>query len=420
MFEPTTRDVCYLLPGASFGAGMVGFGADELEAVGLRPVFIDADGLSRRSTAVSELPEQTLRPSSLAEFDALVAGIARAGGVFVDCMVGLDEITLETRRVFSTLARHHADYIVVAAGELPPPPDDHSERSRARRRRAVGRKVLNLRQWLRLGARLAIRRLRARGRRYTLPWRVFTTHANRIETFISRYRFPRERVQWVNALDYGPCSTWLSQHDGLLPSEPFAVFLDEAAASHPDFETLDAQHLLIDSERYSSSMRQFFDEFEARTGLRVVIAAHPMSDYEGCPGFFGKREVLKAVSVDLTARSSAVIAHSSTAVGFAVIFDKPVVCVDTTEMIRVGYAAQVERIASGLGLFPLTIDDPVALSRFEWDPRRWPREGFADYRAKYLVSPEANGETTWKSVATALAERARDVAGAQESASSAG
>ena len=62
-------------------------------------------------------------------------------------------------------------------------------------------------------------------------------------------------------------------------SGPFAVFLDEDIPFHPDY-----LHLEVDafcpSDIYYPEINKFFEKFREETGLKVMIAAHPRSDYK--------------------------------------------------------------------------------------------------------------------------------------------
>lgn len=105
--------------------------------------------------------------------------------------------------------------------------------------------------------------------------------------------------------------------------EDYIVFADEYFPTHPDF------HILLgynaeqkDIEQYHYEMRRLFDFLENKLNKKVVIAAHPKSDYKG--GEFGFRDIIKNKTMNLIAKSSLVILHRSSSISYAVLADKPI------------------------------------------------------------------------------------------------
>jgi len=236
-----------------------------------------------------------------------------------------------------------------------------------------------------------------------LPARVFAGHSEALESYLGRTRLPRSAVTWVTSFDYDAYLAYLAARGGEAPEvEPIAVFLDEDASGHPDFGLLADSAMQMSAEEYSASLRRLFDAVERKTGLRVVVAAHPRADYATRPGFFGERDVVSGATVDLVARSSMVIAHASTAVSFAAISDKPLIMVKTASMMS-GYDATVDRIAAGLALEPVCSDEPGVLDGLDWDYANWSRAGYSAYLERYVRSQDAPADrTTWEIVAETL------------------
>lgn len=318
--------------------------------------------------------------------------------VFVDFLFGFSEPTFRGRYVLPAIVQAGGEYCVVPGGVLPPAAPSASL-SQLRRRLAlatnparlsdfVGRKVGRM-----LGATPVV----------PLPARVFAGHSEALESYLGRTRLPRSAVTWVNSFDYDAYLAYLAARGGEAPEvEPIAVFLDEDASGHPDFGLLADSAMQMSAEEYSASLRRLFDAVERKTGLRVVVAAHPRADYATRPGFFGERDVVSGATVDLVARSSMVIAHASTAVSFAAISDKPLIMVKTASMMS-GYDATVDRIAAGLALEPVCSDEPGVLYGLDWDYANWSRAGYSAYLERYVRSQDAPADrTTWEIVAETL------------------
>lgn len=105
--------------------------------------------------------------------------------------------------------------------------------------------------------------------------------------------------------------------------ENTAVFIDQYSPFHPDLQEYSNQDQL-DPDSYFSCLNGLFDRIESELGVPVVIAAHPRADYRATPGIFGGRRIFYGITPDLIARSQLVVAHDSIAVGYAIMFEKPI------------------------------------------------------------------------------------------------
>jgi len=106
----------------------------------------------------------------------------------------------------------------------------------------------------------------------------------------------------------------------------YAVFLDSNMVNH-----LDAPEgaYIMDASVYFSKMRAAFDQIE-KTGIQVVVASHPTSDYT--EQTFGGRSVFRGITAELVKYSELVIAHQSTSISYAILFEKPLLLIKTDEM----------------------------------------------------------------------------------------
>ena len=110
----------------------------------------------------------------------------------------------------------------------------------------------------------------------------------------------------------------------------YAVFIDEYFPLHPDL--LYFYHLnLSNVESYKYLMNRFFDYFEKHYGLEVVIAAHPKSKY--AVDDFNGRKVLKYHTPELIKNSEMVLMHSSAALSYVVMSNKPLAIIATNDYL---------------------------------------------------------------------------------------
>lgn len=335
--------------------------------------------------------------TDLRAFDAAVAEAAPRS-VFVDFMRGLADIDLEHTRVYRVLARHGARMYVVYAGGVPLP----SAMPEMRRGwRVLTAKLARASDPRALGSYVS-RRLIARAERagfFPRPDRVFASESDVVERYLRRRAIPRSALTSINSFDFDEWAAYVREH-GRPAEDGTCVFLDEGATGHPDDIILNTDSL--DSATYWRSMARLFDVIEAHTALRVHIAGHPRVDYSKHPDAFGGREVVTGRTVELVGRASLVVAHASTSVAFAVLFDRPLLIVRTARMT--GRRREVvEAMAAGLGTKAVDVDAPGALDELKLDYCRWPAEGREGYKRTYVTSPEAGGRTTWEIVADAAA-----------------
>jgi len=124
----------------------------------------------------------------------------------------------------------------------------------------------------------------------------------------------------------------------------YAVFLESSIVKHPDSEILGHttyRHINAPKETdetYYPALRSFFDDFEKRMGMRVIIALGPRIILsKDIVRKFGGREVISNDSSRLVRNSKMVFAHNTTSINFAVLWRIPLLIITTTLIDRVDY-----------------------------------------------------------------------------------
>ena len=180
------------------------------------------------------------------------------------------------------------------------------------------------------------------------------------------------------------------------------VFLDNYLPFHPD--ALDENDPIIPPEEYYPLLRRFLDHIERNYGVRIVIAAHPRSNYEKHQGCFGERPVIRGKTAELVMQAGFVILHSSASIAFAVLFRKPLIFV-TTDRLRQGrtgiaIGSLIDFLAATFSKKPINLN-----STFEID---WATELMIDSGAykRYItqyIKEEGSGDTpVWQVFANHL------------------
>jgi hypothetical protein len=195
--------------------------------------------------------------------------------------------------------------------------------------------------------------------------------------------------------------------DRPVPAEAsIGVFLDEYLPFHPDL-LYTGNPPPCPAEEYYPQLRQFFDHLEAEYGVHITVAAHPKSQYEHHPDYFGGRPVIRGDTPVMVQRAGFVILHASTSLNFAILFEKPVIFVTNRRIdanpgiCRLG--AILSTMASILGKKPVLLDEPCTL---DWHRELTvDREAYARYRDWYIKKQGTEERNTWDIVADAIISR---------------
>lgn len=111
--------------------------------------------------------------------------------------------------------------------------------------------------------------------------------------------------------------------------EKYIVFLDEFLPFHPDLLRIDKK--TISPEVYYPKLNKLFDKIESNTKTRIIIAAHPKSNYRN---EFDGRVSIKGKTPELVNNAEMVLAHSSASINLAVLSNKKVLLIYTDEFLR--------------------------------------------------------------------------------------
>lgn len=163
------------------------------------------------------------------------------------------------------------------------------------------------------------------------------------------------------------------------------VFLDQNQGLHPDATMMGRN--AVNPESYQRGLNAFFHYIEQRFGCRVIIAAHPTSNYG--PQTFHGRDIIKFKTAELVRDSEFVLAHDSTSLCFAVLFQKPVLALYNDEFRALGGSSSLPMIrafSEALGAPMYNVDRPD-----EYQDMVIPSADlgkYARYKYDYLTTPQ--------------------------------
>ncbi|WP_292369148.1 hypothetical protein [Methanoregula sp. UBA64] len=170
---------------------------------------------------------------------------------------------------------------------------------------------------------------------------------------------------WAHALDY---DRFLMENKQNLRDDILkGVFLDDYLPFHPDFNYMGIEYP-ITPEEYYPKICAFFSRLEHELNCKITIAAHPRSHYDELPDYFEGRPIIKGNTVQLVRDSQYVITHMSTALNFAILYQKPIIFVTMDKLQKMDAGKYIPGIyiggiASELHCTPVNLDHIEHLSR---------------------------------------------------------
>ena len=380
------------------------FGIEYLGQSGFEVFFLDVscliDGLDAQHLYQEQAPLSNCETRVIQQLDELEAFVKESfeSTIFIDFVSGLSEYNQKTGQVFKILKRYNAKYYVISNGDIPSFHfNDHDPAS------AFLIKIKKVLKKPRLLFDLLTRKLIVYLIKldifYQKPHRIFGIEDSPVViAYLKKFRMSSSAITPINSRDYDLYLEYIRGNSKELISKETCVFLDEGHIDHPDFSLFGI--IPLNKVNYSSSMNHFFDCVEKKTGLSVVIAAHPKSRFSAEDHPYGERAFIQGNTVQLVAKSKMIIAHSSTSISFPVLFCKPIVLAITSEMKnRIVMMTAVKAFAEALKVTPVDVDSPNELSKFDIEVES--HSDYKDYLHKYVKNKVPINKLTWEIVADA-------------------
>lgn len=202
-------------------------------------------------------------------------------------------------------------------------------------------------------------------------------------------------ILWIHYLDY---DIYLQERKPLTAGKSnIAVFLDEYLPFHPDMVYC-GMTVPLTAEEYYPVMCGFFDKVERELGIKVIIAAHPKSDYDKHPDYFCGRQVVRGQSARLVQQSDFVLTHASYSLNFAVLFKKPAVFLTLDKLVEVSfYNDLINTMANVLNKKTINIE---RVGDVDWNTELTvDAQAYDDYRHNYIKKTGTQDIPFWQIVA---------------------
>ncbi len=117
----------------------------------------------------------------------------------------------------------------------------------------------------------------------------------------------------------------------------FAVYIESTIAHSGDQIILGPNAARVDRKKWFKSLNKFFDKFEKKYNLKVIIAAHPKVSHKKNIKFYNQRKVLKNKTKELVFNAKFVFFERSTAINYIIKFNKPAVMIYNKDSISTSY-----------------------------------------------------------------------------------
>lgn len=173
--------------------------------------------------------------------------------------------------------------------------------------------------------------------------------------------------------------------------EDFIVFLDEFAPYHPD-SLFFANRPDCYPETYYPDINRFFSNIEMKTKLKVVISAHPRSNYNKIGNPFDGRKIIYNDTPNQVKNSKLVLVHASTSVNFAILFNKPLISINSSKYSK-SYQHSINVLSNELSINSYDISKKIKgnfLKNFNFDQKIYNK-----YKELYIKTRDSENLNQW-------------------------
>ena len=169
--------------------------------------------------------------------------------------------------------------------------------------------------------------------------------------------------------------------------QKMAVFIDQYIPFHPD--RLNAGYD-VSADQYFDELNKAFDLIEMKYNCKVVIAAHPAAMEYRNKNYFHNREIFYGKTKDLVYNSDIVIAHQSTGMSFAIIYEKPIIIIINKQFhnLHIGQSCLYKQRVLNTNYIDFCSgkNDLPEILRID-------TKCYKDYKYEYLTSIESEGKS---------------------------
>jgi len=178
-------------------------------------------------------------------------------------------------------------------------------------------------------------------------------------------------------------------------NKKYLIFVDQNLAFHPDIEFLKLKKI-VSPKIYYKALESFFIKVEEYYGFKLIVAAHPRSNYQLYPNIFKNREIIKGKTAELIKNCEHVFMHASNALSYAVLYRKPISFITTNEINNSSFSKSMNVFSKFFSKKYLNID---SFNKNEFDENLDnPIENsvYELYEREFLIHPDSPKKLFWE------------------------
>lgn len=136
---------------------------------------------------------------------------------------------------------------------------------------------------------------------------------------------------------------WTNQNGvvSITSKKPYAVFIDSYIVDHPDYLTFNLPGKPINKKNYYSLLNNYFDYFENKYELEVIVSPHPFAKY--ISNEFNGRKLSNIGTKELIQNAKVIMAHHSTSIMTAVLAQKKILLLYYPELLKAKSKPWIQR-----------------------------------------------------------------------------
>ena len=162
----------------------------------------------------------------------------------------------------------------------------------------------------------------------------------------------------------------------------YIVFIDQYIPFHNDVQTLSLS--CRGEKQYYRYVNEYLSKIEKKYDCPVVIAAHPSAQKYHEHNYFNGRKIYFSNTASLIENCKGAITHDSTAISFAVLFEKPIILIPYVDMSK-------ETLAYCEG-FKRCLNIPMeSFGKETYEFRSIDIKAYQKYKYDYLTHPKVAG-----------------------------
>lgn len=205
-------------------------------------------------------------------------------------------------------------------------------------------------------------------------------------------KLKKKNIIKAHSMDY---DVYLKLKNNLnIKENNYAVFLDEDIINHSDL-FLEGLNKPVTEIQYYKSLKFFFNKIENESGIKVKIAFHPKRKKE-IPNLLKEFIYTFENTAELVMNSKLVLAHSSTAISFAVLFKKPIIFLTTNELIKSWQQPRIENFSKILNSQIINMDEVYKKKMKIENLFTIDNKKYSDYLDQYIKFPNSPDISIWE------------------------